>query len=95
MTTQLFTIAGVDTIGKHTFIKGFGSPNGLHPVYGSPEDAIYIGTETDMERFIMQCRKELPSDHPVNYIPYLVKSDLTTFDLYNQSNQKVVTYTKH
>jgi hypothetical protein len=92
---QLFTIAGVDTIGKHTFIKGFGSPNGLQPVYGSPEDAIYIGTENDTGRFIQQCRTELASNGPVNYIPYLVKSDLTTFDLYDQSNQKVVTYTKH
>lgn len=92
---QLFTIAGVDTIGKHTFIKGFGSPDGLHPVYGSPEDAIYIGTNDDIERFIQQCRTELASNEPVNYIPYLVKSDLTTFDLYDQTKQKVATFTKH
>lgn len=92
---QLFTIAGVDSIGKHTFIKGFGSPNGLQPVYGSPEDAIYIGTENDIERVIMQCRSELSTVGPVNYIPYLVQSDLTTIDLYDQTNQKVVTYTKH
>lgn len=95
MSKQLFTVGAVDHIGKHVFIKGFESHHGLQPVYGSPVDAVYIGTQDDIDRFIDRCRNELATDGHVEYIPYIVKSDFTNIELYDGNDHKVGTFTKH
>lgn len=94
MTPHLFAIAGVDAHGKHTFIKRDPFSKGLTTAY-NPADAVYVGRDQDIDKLINECERTFDVSQSINYIPYTVKSNITSIELFDSHNIKRGEYTVH
>lgn len=93
MERQLFAIAGVDALGKHTFFTH--CPFLKDTIQTHPSKAVRIGTKDDINRIIQKYRTELSYGSSVDFIPYTVKSNITELEFYNETNELKGTYTIH